>query len=79
MWTARCIAYGTNGRVCLQPAEFLDPQRRGMVCETHRPVSLPCSVRAAELAVLRDAASAALIECLVEFEFESMDYRRSPE
>lgn len=33
----RCIAYLENGDICGKPAEFLDPQRGGMVCNQHKP------------------------------------------
>lgn len=34
---ALCIAYLEDGKLCRQPASFIDPARGGMVCEEHRP------------------------------------------
>lgn len=70
-WTARCIAYRIDGRVCLKPAEYLDPQRRGLVCEHHRPDAPCCEHRQAELARSREAASRGLIDRLSDLDLDS--------
>jgi hypothetical protein len=32
---AQCIAYTEDGKVCRRPADHIDVQRGGMVCELH--------------------------------------------
>jgi hypothetical protein len=71
MWTARCIAYLSDGRVCLRPAEYLDPIRRGLVCEDHRPKASCCDARQKELSAAREAASSGIIDCLIRLEIHS--------
>src|SRR5687768_2192477 len=71
MWTARCIAYLSDGRICLEPAEYLDPVRKGLVCEHHRPKASCCEARRKQLSAEREAASSGLIDCLLRLELYS--------
>jgi hypothetical protein len=33
--TGKCIAYLDDGRICGQPASYVDTQRGGLVCPSH--------------------------------------------
>lgn len=66
MWTARCIAFLHTGRVCLEPAEYLDPLRRGLVCGEHRPEAGCPGRRQERLNAEREAAANGLVDSLIE-------------